>query len=101
MLGDQLCREVHRSDDGDLLTEYRANGDLKAVPSAWYAQTRTLRDEWREQLSSHGWPVFEVPFDPHLRTGGVINVPDQLAATTRQSFIEIAAALGERFASDR
>ena len=46
MLGDQLCREVHRSDDGDLLTEYRANGDLKAVPSAWYAQTRTLRDEW-------------------------------------------------------
>ena len=49
MLGDQLCREVHRSDDGDLLTEYRANGDLKAVPSAWYAQTRTLRDEWREQ----------------------------------------------------
>jgi len=48
MLGDQLCREVHRSDDGDLLTEYRANGDLKAVPSAWYAQTRALRDEWRE-----------------------------------------------------
>jgi hypothetical protein len=52
MLGDQLCREVHRSDDGDLLTEYRANGDLKAVPSAWYAQTRTLRDEWREQRIS-------------------------------------------------
>jgi hypothetical protein len=44
MLGDQLRREVHRSDDGDLLTDYRANGNLKAVPSAWYAQTRTLRD---------------------------------------------------------
>jgi hypothetical protein len=52
MLGDQLRREVHRSDDGDLLTEYRANGDLKAVPSAWDAQTRTLRDEWREQRVS-------------------------------------------------
>jgi hypothetical protein len=52
MLGNQLCREVHRSDDCDLLTEYRANGDLKAVPSAWYAQTRTLRDEWREQRIS-------------------------------------------------
>ena len=49
MLGDQLRREVHRSDDGDLLTEYRANGNLKAVPSAWHAQTWTLRDEWREQ----------------------------------------------------
>ena len=48
MLGDQLRREVHRRDDGDLLTEYRANGDLKAVPSAWDTQTRTLRDEWRE-----------------------------------------------------
>jgi hypothetical protein len=45
MLGDQLRREVHRSDDGDLLTEYRANGNLKAVPSAWHAQTWTLRDE--------------------------------------------------------
>jgi hypothetical protein len=52
MLGDQLRREVHRSDDGDLLTEYRANGDLKAVPSAWHAQTWTLRDEWREQRVS-------------------------------------------------
>jgi hypothetical protein len=52
MLGDQLRREVHRSDEGDLLTEYRANRDLKAVLGAWDAQTRTLRDEWREQRVS-------------------------------------------------
>ena len=49
MLGHQLRREVHCSDDGDLLTEYRANGDLEAVPGSWHAQTRALRDEWREQ----------------------------------------------------
>ena len=52
VLGDQLRREVHRSDDGGLLTEYRANRDLKTVPGAWYAQPRPLRDEWREQRVS-------------------------------------------------
>jgi MinD-like ATPase involved in chromosome partitioning or flagellar assembly len=59
---------------------------------------RRTRDVWRQQLSRNGRPVLEVPFDPHLRTGGAINVRDQLAATTRQSFIEIAAALAQRFA---
>jgi hypothetical protein len=52
MLGDQLCREVHRSDDGGLLTEYRANGRPQSRPKRWYTQTRTLRDEWREQRIS-------------------------------------------------
>ena len=52
MVGDQLCREIDRRENSNLLTEYRANGDLKAVPSAWYAQTRTLRDEWGEQRVS-------------------------------------------------
>ncbi len=49
VLGDQLRCELHRCGDGDLLTEYRANGDLKAVPGAWDPQTWALRDEWRKQ----------------------------------------------------
>ena len=49
VLGGELRCEIHRRDNSDLLAEYRPNGDLKAVPSAWYTQTRTLRDEWREQ----------------------------------------------------
>ena len=52
VLGDELRCEIHRSDNSDLLAEYCPNGDLKAVPSAWDAQTRTLRDEWREQRVS-------------------------------------------------
>ncbi len=86
--------------DANSMTDLLDHAVIVINDSDGHADKRT-RDEWRRQLSSHGWPVFEVPFDPHLRTGCVINVPDQLAATTRQSFIEIAAALGERFASDR
>ena len=49
VLGDELCREIDRRDNSNLLAEYRPNGDLETVPGAWHAQTRTLRDEWREQ----------------------------------------------------
>jgi hypothetical protein len=49
VLGDELRCEIHRRDNSDLLAEYRPNGDLEAVPGAWHAQTRALRDEWREQ----------------------------------------------------
>jgi hypothetical protein len=52
VLGDELRCKIYRSDNSDLLAEYCPNGDLKAVPSAWDAQTRTLRDEWREQRVS-------------------------------------------------
>ena len=52
VIGDELRCEIYRSDNGDLLAEYRPNGDLKAVPSAWHAQTRMFRDEWREQRVS-------------------------------------------------
>jgi len=49
VLSDQLRRKLHRSGNGDLLTEYRANGDFEAVPGAWHAQTWALGNEWREQ----------------------------------------------------
>ena len=47
--GDELRCEIHPCDNGNLLAKYSPNGDLEAVPGAWHAQTRTLRDEWREQ----------------------------------------------------
>ena len=43
--------------------------------------------------------VVEVPFDPHLRPGGVIDVKDEMARTTRRKFLQIAAAIAGFFAS--
>ena len=51
-----------------------------------------------EQFASRGQVVIEVPFDSHLRPGGVIDVANQMAPKTRHSFYEIAAAVAERFA---
>jgi hypothetical protein len=38
-----------------------------------------------------------VPFDGHLRPGGVIDRTTEMAPATRRKFIEIAAALAEHF----
>jgi MinD-like ATPase involved in chromosome partitioning or flagellar assembly len=43
--------------------------------------------------------VVEVPFDSHLRPGGVIDVQSEMSPLTRRRFIEITAALAEHFAS--
>ena len=51
-----------------------------------------------EQFASRGQVVIEVPFDSHLRPGGVIDVANEMAPTTRRSLYEIAAAVAERFA---
>jgi MinD-like ATPase involved in chromosome partitioning or flagellar assembly len=50
-----------------------------------------------QQFAARGQPVFEVPFDSHLRPGGVIDVQHQMAPATRRRFLEIAAALAEHF----
>ena len=50
-----------------------------------------------QQFSSQGQKVFEVPFDGHLRPGGVIDGTTQMAPATRRRFLEIAAALAEQF----
>jgi MinD-like ATPase involved in chromosome partitioning or flagellar assembly len=43
--------------------------------------------------------VVEVPFDPHLRPGGVIDVRSELARKTRRKFLEISAAVAGFFAT--
>ena len=50
-----------------------------------------------QQFAGQGQAVVEVPFDAHLRPGGVIAGTTELAPATRRKFIEIAAALAEHF----
>jgi MinD-like ATPase involved in chromosome partitioning or flagellar assembly len=59
-------------------------------------RTRTIL---ANRFASHGQTVIEVPFDPHLRPGGVIDVAHGMNPKTRQRFYEIAAAIAEHFPS--
>ncbi len=52
-----------------------------------------------QQFASRGQVVVEVPFDSHLRPGGVIDVTSEMSPLTRRRFIEITAAIAEHFAS--
>ena len=59
-------------------------------------RTRTIL---AQQFANHGQVVIEVPFDPHLRPGGVIDVNNEMSPKTRRRFYEIAAAIADHFAS--
>ncbi|RZT07687.1 MinD-like ATPase involved in chromosome partitioning or flagellar assembly [Mycobacterium sp. BK558] len=61
-----------------------------------HADKRT-REVLHEQFSQRGQRVVEVPFDRHLRPGGVIDVQNEVDKVTRRRFIEIAAAIAEHF----
>ena len=63
-----------------------------------HADKRT-RSVLVEQLGSRGQVVIEMPFDPHLRPGGVIDVDNEVHRTTRRRLIEIAASIAEHFAA--
>ncbi len=54
------------------------------------------RDRVREHFAARCRGVAEVPHDPHLATGGRIEL-DALRPATRQAFMEIAALLADRF----
>ena len=58
---------------------------------------RRTRSVLVEQFSRRGQVVIEVPYDAHLRPGGVIDVDHELGRTTRRRFTEIAAAIAEHF----
>ncbi|OBH49229.1 MinD/ParA family protein [Mycobacterium sp. E2479] len=51
------------------------------------------------EFADHGRPVIEVPFDPHLRPGGVIDVGHEMAPATRRKFLEVTAAIAGYFAA--
>jgi MinD-like ATPase involved in chromosome partitioning or flagellar assembly len=50
-----------------------------------------------QQFAGQGQAVVEVPFDGHLRPGGVIDRTTEMSQATRRKFLEIAAALAEHF----
>ena len=51
------------------------------------------------EFTDHGRPVIEVPFDAHLRPGGVIDVNGEMATATRRKFLEITATVAGYFAA--
>lgn len=60
---------------------------------------KRTRSVLAREFVEHGQRVVEVPFDPHLRPGGVIDVRHDLAPATRLKFLQIAAIIVEYFAS--
>ncbi|WP_231974808.1 MinD/ParA family protein [Mycobacterium sp. E1747] len=63
-----------------------------------HADKRT-RAQLAREFTDHGRPVIEVPFDPHLRPGGVIDVSREMSAATRRKFLEVTATIAGYFAS--
>jgi MinD-like ATPase involved in chromosome partitioning or flagellar assembly len=61
-----------------------------------HADKRT-RSILAQQFASQGQKVVEVPFDGHLRPGGVIDHTSEMSTATRRRFLEIAASLAEYF----
>lgn len=62
---------------------------------------KRARSALAEQFLGRGQAVVEVPFDPHLRPGGVIDVATEMAPATRQRFLQIAATIAQHSASHR
>lgn len=52
-----------------------------------------------QQFAGHGQRVIEVPFDAHLRPGGVISGTREMSPAARRKFRELAAALADHFPS--
>jgi MinD-like ATPase involved in chromosome partitioning or flagellar assembly len=67
-----------------------------------HADKRT-RELLAREFVDHGRPVVEVPFDPHLRPGGVIDINGEMAPATRRKFLQVTAMIANYFAarSDR
>lgn len=60
---------------------------------------KRTRGTLAQQFRSRGQAVVEVPFDPGLRPGGVINSTGEMSADTRAAFVEVAAVLAQFFAT--
>jgi MinD-like ATPase involved in chromosome partitioning or flagellar assembly len=52
-----------------------------------------------ERFGGRGQKVIELPYDEHLRPGGVIDVQVELGRLTRRRLMEVAAACAEHFAA--
>ena len=52
-----------------------------------------------EKFSGHGQKVIEMPYDEHLRPGGVVDVQGGVNKVTRRRLLELAAHCAEHFAA--
>lgn len=52
-----------------------------------------------ERFGKHGQRVIQMPYDGHLRPGGVIDVKNQIAPLNRRRLLELAAECAEHFAA--
>ena len=84
------------SDQG--LSELLHNTIVVLNDSDGHADKRT-RALLAREFEDHGRPVVEVPFDPHLRPGGVIDVSHEMAAPTRLKFLQVTAMVAGYFAA--
>ncbi|AGB26836.1 ATPase involved in chromosome partitioning (plasmid) [Mycobacterium sp. JS623] len=57
------------------------------------------RAELAGYFSKHGQAVIQLPFDRHLRPGGVMDIDNELDRVTRRRILEIAATIAEHFPS--
>lgn len=60
-----------------------------------HADKRT-RSILLNQFAGQGQAVVEIPFDGHLRPGGVVNI-QEMSPKVRRKFLEVAAALADHF----
>jgi len=58
------------------------------------------RERIRAHFAARCRAVVEIPYDPHLATGGVIE-PDRLQPATRDAFLLLAALVADRFGAAR
>ncbi len=63
-----------------------------------HADKRT-RELLAREFVEHGQPVVEVPFDPHLRPGGVIDVDREMSPAARRRLLEVTATVAGYFAA--
>ena len=80
------------------LTRLLHNSIVVLNDSDGHADKRT-RALLAREFVDHGQPVVEVPFDPHLRPGGVIDVNHEMSPATRRKFLEVTAAIAGYFAA--
>ncbi len=82
------------SDQG--MTELLHNTIVVLNDSDGHADKRT-RALLAREFVDHGQPVVEVPFDPHLRPGGVIDVSHEMAGATRRKLLQATAMIAGYF----
>ncbi|SOX56677.1 MinD/ParA family protein [Mycobacterium ahvazicum] len=82
------------SDQG--MTELLHSTVVVLNDSDGHADKRT-RALLAREFVDHGQPVVEVPYDPHLRPGGVIDVMHEMGRPTRRKLLEATALIAGFF----